>query len=188
MRTMSSDDSDSDFHEFVADLNQTLPTGLENDSDISVSSVETGKLSQVAMKSGMSVNQDRYLTVCRNRLGTLTKHQSPCDFEESVGSTLTLLTNKNELDFFELLFSATLYEWIATETNRYSSQCQLKSGKVDKLWAGKPTSAMDISCLLGIHIYMLIVQLPSYKMYWTSDHLFGNFPVKSFIFAVLPCQ
>ena len=53
MRTMSSDDSDSEFHEFVADLNQTLPTGLENDSDISVSSVETGKLSQVAMMSRM---------------------------------------------------------------------------------------------------------------------------------------
>ena len=26
---------------------------------------------------------------------------------------------------------------------------------------------------------MSSVQLPSYKMYWSSDHLFGNFPVKA---------
>jgi len=44
---MSSDDSDSEFTGFnVSDLNQTLPADLENHSDISVTSVKTGDLSQ----------------------------------------------------------------------------------------------------------------------------------------------
>ena len=59
---------------------------------------------------------------------------------------MTLTGEKHEIDFFELLFPATLYVWTATETNHYDSQCQLKSGKVDKLWAGKPTSAIENKC------------------------------------------
>jgi len=47
MFAMSSDESDSDFQGFnVADFNRTLSRGFDNDSDINVSSVKTGELSQ----------------------------------------------------------------------------------------------------------------------------------------------
>ena len=183
---MSFDDSDSEFTGFnVTNLNQTLPADLENHSDISVSSVKTGDLSK-------SSDDERNVSGPGPASDSLTEPTWDADkapitvsaFQEPVGPTLTLPGEKHELDFFELLFPATLYEWIATETNRYASQCQLKSGKVDKLWAGKPTSAMEICCFLGLHIYMSIVQLPSYKMYWSSDHLFGNFPVKAIMIRV----
>ena len=40
---------------------------------------------------------------------------------------------------------------------------------------------MEIRCFLGIHVYMSVVQLPTYKEYWSSDELFGNFPVSRFM-------
>ncbi|KAI0225811.1 hypothetical protein LSAT2_023444, partial [Lamellibrachia satsuma] len=103
------------------------------------------------------------------------------DFEEPVGPTLTLSADKTEPDFFELLFPAILYEQLAREINRYADQCQQKSGKVDKQWTDKPTSPMEIRCFLGIHVYKSVVQLPTYKEYWSSDELFGNFPVSRFM-------
>ena len=128
--TDASYDSYSEFHGFnVADINQTLPTGLENDLDISISPVKTGELSQ---------SSDEEWNVSEPGLGSDSSPEltwnadkaliTACDFEEPVGCTLMLPADKNELDFFELLFL--LYEWIGTETNWYAASLSTARGGV----------------------------------------------------------
>ena len=175
----STSESDSEFVGFeAADLGSTSRTAADNqsESDISVSSVNTSDLSDFS-------DADQPVDTPPNW-----KHEKTpitvCDFEETVGPTTTLTADKNELDFLDLLFPPMLYALLATETNRYAKQCQEKPRKRDKLWADNETTATEIRCFLGIHIYMSIVQLPSYKSYWTSDHLFGNFPVKHFMIRI----
>ena len=173
---MSSSESDSEFLGFDAvNLGSTSRTTVDNDnqSDISVSSVDTSDLSDfsdVEQPVDTPPNWKREKTPI-----------TVCDFEETVGPTSTLTADKNELDFLDLLFPPMLYALLATETNRYAKQCQEKARKPDKQWADNETTATEIRCFLGIHIYMSIVQLPSYKSYWSSDHLFGNFPIKHFM-------
>lgn len=87
MFAMSSDESDSDFQGFnVADFNRTLSRGFDNDSDINVSSVKTGELSQSSNEkrrvnepgSGSDNSSEQTWNVDK-----LTKHRSLCMISKS---------------------------------------------------------------------------------------------------------
>ena len=71
---------------------------------------------------------------------------------------LTLSADKTNLDFFELLFPAILFEQLARETNRYADQCQQKPGKADKQWVDK-LSPMEIQFPWHLHVGRAIAYL-----------------------------
>ena len=61
--------------------------------------------------------------------------------------------------YFRMFFPSNLDDLVAEQTNLYSVQ---RSGRNIK------TSAAEISALMGIMIRMGIVQLPSYRLYWSQ--------------------
>ncbi|XP_043923844.1 piggyBac transposable element-derived protein 5-like isoform X2 [Protopterus annectens] len=97
------------------------------------------------------------------------------EFVAPVGPTTYMSSERNELDFLNLMFPPLLYTKIAEETNRYSVQCQCAAGQADPRW--KPVSADDIKAFLAMHIYMSLVRLAEYRKYWDTHTLYGNYPI-----------
>jgi hypothetical protein len=91
------------------------------------------------------------------------------------GPTATLEKSKKELDFVYLIFPENLIERLTVETNRYAEQAQLKKGHDDKNWS--PVTIPEMKAFIGIRVYMSVVHLPTMKMYWSEDELYGNFPL-----------
>lgn len=89
-------------------------------------------------------------------------------FQQQTGPVNILAADKKELDFLNLLFPGSFYEILSEQTNLYAQQCIVR--KPDSNW--KPVSKVEIKAFVGIHIFMSIVQLPCYKLYWSTDSLY----------------
>ena len=100
------------------------------------------------------------------------------EFTGTPGATTVLPTNSREIDFFHLIFPFTLFEWIARQTNLYATQRQRERGKTDSAWTA--TTAREMMAFIGIKIYMALVDLPTYKLYWSRNWLFTT-PLSSII-------
>ncbi|XP_072342411.1 piggyBac transposable element-derived protein 4-like isoform X1 [Scyliorhinus torazame] len=96
-----------------------------------------------------------------------TKDISVPPFTEATGPQHQLPHTASPLDYFSLLWPATVYDTIAEETNRYAAQCQERAGKKDSFWI--PTDSHEIKAFLAINIMMGIKQLPRISLYWSQD-------------------
>ncbi|XP_033748367.1 piggyBac transposable element-derived protein 4-like isoform X2 [Pecten maximus] len=90
------------------------------------------------------------------------------DFEDIAGPTTALDAEKKELDFFHLIFPESLYDKLAQQTNTYAAK-RIRE-KADSSW--QATSPTEIKTFLGIVIFMSLLDLPTAKMYWSSDWMF----------------
>lgn len=78
-----------------------------------------------------------------------------------MGPTFLIYAEMKEIDFMEQFFSPELYQRIVTETNR-------RGNDDDKF---VDTNVEEIKRFIGIHILMGIMDLPSYKLYWSTEWL-----------------
>lgn len=172
-----SESESSDFEGFTNnDLGANIHLSDNEGSDISVSTVSTVNTADLSDFSDEDSDFNVDIIDCpkwKKELSSIKIH----DFRMPVGPSKILSKDKNELDFFDIVFPPELYVLLADETNRYARQSQVKKDKVDKTW--KPTSAVEIRAFLGMHVYMSIVKLPSYKMYWSTDSYYGDFKIKN---------
>lgn len=90
------------------------------------------------------------------------------------GANAVLGPDENELDFFLLFFPAFLFELLVNQTNLYARQRQ--QTRPDAKWS--PVTEEEIKAWLGMRVAMSILQLPQTAMYWSTDSLFGNLPLK----------
>lgn len=65
----------------------------------------------------------------------------------------------NPVEFFKMFFDESCLELIVEQTNLYSTQKKLKSIK---------TNVKEIEDFIGIELLMGIIDLPSYKDYWSN--------------------
>ncbi|XP_033728229.1 piggyBac transposable element-derived protein 4-like [Pecten maximus] len=91
------------------------------------------------------------------------------DFVGNPGPVTILDKNKNEMDFFHLIFDETLYQKFADETNKYARAVQEKNGH-DKKWYD--TNSAEMRSYIAFHIIMGIVVAPNQDMYFTKDNLY----------------
>lgn len=72
------------------------------------------------------------------------------------------------LNYFQMSWIEDLNKLIAEQTNLYSVQKDEKS---------IATIEDEIQQFLGIHMLMLLVDLPSYMMYWVTETWYPQFPM-----------
>ena len=180
----SEDDDNKDFEGFTAEeLTNLRPLEEDEQSDISVESYYSSSEAESSeyesdednsSDDGAGDDHDGQPALPQ----TWTEQLSTSvieDFVEHPGPNTVLEASKKEIDFFHLLFTEDLYELIARETNKYAEQLQQRNGKQDTYW--QPTDAAEIRTFIGMRIYMSVVNLPTMKMYWSEDKLFGNFGI-----------
>ena len=90
------------------------------------------------------------------------------------GANVLMGPDTNELDFFLLFFPAFLFEIMVTQTNLYARQKQ--QARPDPKWT--PVVEEEMKAWLGMRFAMSILHLPQTAMYWSTDALFGNLPIK----------
>ena len=90
------------------------------------------------------------------------------------GANVLMGPDTNELDFFLLFFPAFLFEIMVTQTNLYARQKQ--QARPDPKWT--PVVEEEMKAWLGMRVAMSILHLPQTAMYWSTDALFGNLPIK----------
>ena len=84
--------------------------------------------------------------------------------------------DNSALDYFMLLWPASLCDLIADETDRYA--CERGTSN----W--RNTSTAEIWTFLGITILMGIKRLSSIKLYWSGDALFSVPTLPRYIFKL----
>ena len=92
---------------------------------------------------------------------------------QNPGATSVMDAEKEEINFFELIFTDEIYEILVRETNLYAQQ--KIAVKPDPKW--RAVTKEEIKAYLGIRMYMSIVKLPETRMYWAKDIFFGNFGI-----------
>ena len=90
-------------------------------------------------------------------------------FTGNYGPTSVLDANKEEIDFFNLIFPAILFEQIAKETNRQADSEQEKNGD-DPRW--RATTPEEVLAYIAVQIIMGIIVVPTQDMYFSKDDLF----------------
>ena len=168
----SDDNSDADFLGFTReDVNEWTDDINFNDrySDISISPVSTPATSDSEEENS---NGEDSQTSCGPGTGitrwtdSLTRVDSPL-FTQQTGATFQFTADKRELDFFLKFFVPELFKNLAIETNYYAA---VQIGvKPDNTW--RPTDETEMRAFVGIHMLMAVVEMPCYKMYWSSDWL-----------------
>ena len=94
-------------------------------------------------------------------------------FEGIPGPTKVLDRSETAQDFFHLMWPKALCQYIADETNKYVKFKRHLPLLPDANWDS--VAADEIKVYLGLHVYMSIVNLPTTKMYWLQNPLFGSF-------------
>ena len=84
------------------------------------------------------------------------------------GPSTPMEKQKEEIDFFHLLFPERLYSDIATHTNAYAMTCIVD--KPNAQWY--PTTPEEIKAFLGAQLVMGVMPVPALDMYWYKDKLF----------------
>lgn len=140
-------------------------------SDISVSSVSTPESSDYETESESEGNEisgpsSGGSASWSSNLKSFTVQ----NFVQPTGATFTLTAEATELDFVTRFFTDTLLQNIVNETNRYAAACISK--KSDPLW--NPVTAEELKAVFGLHVWLSVVPMPSYKMAWTTNKLFSQ--------------
>lgn len=91
-----------------------------------------------------------------------------CDFRNPVGLTLDIPQDSEPYDYFSLIFTDTLLQHIADETNKYAEQNPVPS------YNWYPTSVPELKLFLGMIIAMGIKKLPALEDYWSVNPYIGT--------------
>lgn len=153
--------SDSEFGGLIQQMvrEQALGLGVDNQSDISVSSVHTGDLSDFSDNMSISSSSDD------DRVDSEEEWTSDCsekeieDFVSPTGPKFALDFEAKPVDYFMQLFPESLFKKIRDETMIYARQ----QGKAFAI------TTAEVKAYLGVLFLMGVVQLPSYKHYWSSN-------------------
>ncbi|VDI11982.1 Hypothetical predicted protein [Mytilus galloprovincialis] len=95
------------------------------------------------------------------------------DFSEMTGPVHMLPLNAQAVDFFQLFFEERFFQHLAEQTNLYAQQ----TSENDQHWEEVTTA--EIKAFIGINILMGVMQLSSYRLYWSSDPFLGNTGIRS---------
>ena len=188
----------SDFEGFLAeDLADNIPNVPDSDpdlSDIEVSSVESGDISDVGETEDENDNVDLGEVQDGNAIDIGQNSTWTTNFSDIVVDTFEQVSGPNlpagfdtatarPLDFFELLFKPEMFEEIVTHTNNYAlfKRDEIRArknspGYLDAKWSD--TSVAEIRALFGINVIMGITNLPQYHFYWHHDKFVGNVGIK----------
>ena len=192
----SSDNSDFEgfLAEDLADNISNVPDSDPDLSDIKVSSVESGDISDMGEIEDENDNVDlgevqdgNEINIGQNSTWTTNFSDIVVDtFEQVNGSNLPPgfdTATATPLDFFELLFKPEMFEEIVTHTNNYAlfKRDEIRArrnnpGYLDAKWSD--TSVAEIRALFGINVIMGITNLPQYHLYWHHDKFVGNVGIK----------
>ena len=92
------------------------------------------------------------------------------DFQGDSTSNVDLLFEDKPISFFEMFVPELFYKKLSVETNRNAEQKMIeKSGKLDDNW--KRVTREEIKVFLYINFMFGIHDLPSMRMYWSTDPL-----------------
>jgi hypothetical protein len=81
---------------------------------------------------------------------------------------------KSPLEFYELFLDEEILSMMVTETNRYAAQCRAKQNAPKAIihdW--QDTTAVEMKKIIGIILWMGLVQYPSIESYWSK--IYQNF-------------
>ena len=157
--------SDSKEEEFLgfdqAEISRINRNLLDNESDISVSTVNTEDLSDIDSTNSEIEEEDEQWNT----------NPAPVQVNAFVENTgpVTDATGFSAFDFFKLLFREENFDRIAEETNHYARQ--LNATTEDPNWC--ETNAIEIRAFLGVNILFGIKQLPEIHLYWSKNLLLG---------------
>lgn len=181
--SFASDSEDEDFLGFTAEDLPCYTREADSDSDISVSDLESedddiplAHFRSAGGDSGASQSQHTVdmtgaltdQTTGTERWSSQLKNIVVEDFTEASGPVNILDKEKNEVDFLNLIFSEEIYQLLVVQTNLYAELCT--ATKPDDKW--RPVTMEEMKAFIGIHVVMSVIQLPTYKQYWTTDSLF----------------
>ena len=136
----------------------------DNESDISVSTVNTEDLSDFDPNE-WEIDDEEEVDELYNsnrdavNVDPFVQHTGP----------VTDVTGTSALDFFKLLFKDENFNQIAVETNCYAQQSI--AVKVDPLWY--ETTADEICTFFALNILSGIKQLPEIHAYWSKNPFLG---------------
>lgn len=83
--------------------------------------------------------------------------------------------NKTPYDFYKLMVSDELINYIVIETNRYAQQCKQKNtSQKSRIIKWVDTNSEEIEKFLGIIVWMGLFHLPSIQAYWQKSFLYYN--------------
>ena len=81
--------------------------------------------------------------------------------------------DKQEINFFELIFTDKIHGILVRETNLHAQQ--KIAVKPNPKW--RAVTKEETKAYLGIRMYMSIVRLPERRIYWAKDNFFENFGI-----------
>ena len=152
------------------------------DSDITVTSVQSGDISSLGEESGESGPDEIGEAEWSQNFGEITLD----DFTDESGAKLPDdfdTTAATPLAYFELLFEPEMFELIATNTNRYAQYYRdCKRIKInnpnfeDPYWT--ETTDAEIRALYGVAIMMGINRMPNAELYFDKNPFMGNEGIK----------
>ena len=137
----------------------------DNESDISVSTVNTKDLSDFDTNMWETYDKEEVVDEL---------YDSNCDavnvdpFVQHTGP-VTNVTGTSAIDFFKLLFKDENFDQTAVETNRYAQQSI--AVKADPLWY--ETTADEIRTFFTLNILSGMKQLPEIHAYWSKNLFLG---------------
>ncbi|CAG2227154.1 unnamed protein product [Mytilus edulis] len=97
-------------------------------------------------------------------------------FNESTGPQVLLNADVSELDCFNTFFTTEMISKLVQETNLNARRKQQLAGRNDTNWT--ETDFAEMSAYLGILILMGIIQVPDYKLLWSTNKFLANGGVK----------
>ncbi|XP_052083040.1 piggyBac transposable element-derived protein 4-like [Mytilus californianus] len=165
----TSDLSSDEESEVASDLSDRNPDSdiEEDDDELPDSDGEfESQLSEIPSSQLTSVSDDDFWSE------QLEDIEIP-DFNEVTGPVHMLPLNAQAVDFFQLFFEERFFQHLSEQTNLYAEQ----TSENDQHWEEVTTD--EIKAFIGINILMGVMQLASYRLYWSSDPFLGNTGIRS---------
>lgn len=164
-------DSGSEFGDLIDQLiaERAQGLGVDNQSDISVSTVHTADLSDFDSEVEIDSSESDAEVDSDAEWVDIIEDFEKEPFESEFGPTMPLGLDAKPVEYFLQLFPETLFQKIKEETERYAHQ----------QGAATFTSVAEIKAYLGMLFLMGVVQLPSYRHYWSKNPVLRQHSIAS---------
>ena len=133
-----------------------------NESDISVSTVNTEDLSDLSFSEDEDGDHEVGWSHDPAPVNTT-------PFTSRTGAVSRIPEDGTAKDFFDLFVSDEVFEAFVEETNRYARQCI--AHKPDQRW--RETNVEEMKAYFGLNILFGIKKLPDTVLYWSKDPALG---------------
>ena len=140
----------------AADADADAGSDVDTDSDSDATDVESSDSDEVSNDDDKPDVGDWSATCRDKRLPEFTGDEGPF---------VVLPPDAKAAEYFDLVFPSSLWQILATETNRYAAE---KKGL-----AAKETSITELKAFVGLCMAMSIHKLPQIRNYWSSNWVLG---------------